>query len=61
MSNEEIREYVIDNLHEGEFLINLWETTHLKNLKLNSVGLVVGITNLRRVTDYTFDMKIWVS
>lgn len=61
MSNQEIKEYVINNVDQGEFLINLWETTHLKNLKLTSVGLVVGITNLRRVTDYTFDMKIWVS
>ena len=40
-------------------LKNKWDNTKLCNTSLTSVGLVIAITNINRIMNYTWDVGIW--
>ena len=40
-------------------LKNKWDNTKMCNTSLTSVGLVIAITNINRIMNYTWDVGIW--
>lgn len=41
-------------------IVQKWEATLLKNSSLTSVGIAIALSNLKRRTDFDWDLRIWI-
>ena len=60
MNATEVKDFL---KQQGDFmnsLFEVWDNSPLKSVTLTSVGIAVAIANLRRKTDITADLGIWI-
>lgn len=41
-------------------LFQAWDETQIRSMTLTSVGLAIGYSNLKRLTDFKADLSIWI-
>ena len=59
-SEADFTEILTPQLSEFGTLLDLWKNTPLNNLKLTSLGIAIGHSNLRRVCGFDTDLSVWI-
>lgn len=59
LSNKDIEQRIIELVPDFKSFIQLWNK-NMNQLQLTSVGIILGIINLKNLTGGSYDMKIWV-
>lgn len=60
MPPDQVRAWVISRVPELAGLFECWNGSHLKNMKLTSVGMAIAAANARRRAGINVDLSIWV-
>ena len=60
MSNQEIKDKIIELSPEMEQLFNLWTSTNISKFKPTTVGIAIAQANLRSKQGIELDLSIWV-
>jgi len=60
MSEDKIKDIICKMNPNFMQLFEIWNKTSLKSLTLTSVGIVLGIMHIKRVTGGNIDMNIWI-
>jgi hypothetical protein len=61
MSDQEIREKVIEVCPLMTSIFNAWDSTKLKSFELTSVGIAIGHANIKRNVGEFSDLSIWIN
>lgn len=61
MSNDEIRNFIINNLPYMEIIMDVWSKSFMKNLTLTSVGIAIGHANVKRYDSDFTNLDIWIN
>ena len=59
LSNDEIKSKLQNLLPETEEIFEVWNNTALKHMRLSSVGIALGFSNLKRF-DFEGDISSWI-
>lgn len=59
LSNKQIEQRIIKLVPDFKTFIELWNK-NMNQLQLTSVGIILGIINLKNLIGENYDMKIWV-
>lgn len=60
MSEEETEKKIIDLVPESKKLIELWNNTTMAQLRLTSVGIVLGAERVKQLSGNSINMSIWI-
>ncbi len=59
-TNDMLIDLIAPNVSRIKELFDLWNSTPLKNLKLNSVGITIGHANAKRVVGFDAPLDAWI-
>ena len=59
LSNKQIEQRITKLVPDFKTFIELWNK-NMNQLQLTSVGIILGIINLKNLIGKNYDMKIWV-
>lgn len=60
MTNDEIKNISIKANSEVLKLYDIWSNSAMKNMTLTSVGIAIAQANIRRRTNISFDLGVWI-
>lgn len=60
MTDIEVEKFLKEFNKDLGLLIELWNSSHMKNMSLTSVGIALGNANIRRKTGRDIDISIWI-
>ena len=60
MSEDKIKDIICKMNQNYMQLFEIWNETSLKSLSLTTVGIVLGIMHIKRITGENIDMNIWL-
>ena len=60
MSEDRIKDIICKMNQNYMQLFEIWNETSLKSLSLTTVGIVLGIMHIKRITGENIDMNIWI-
>jgi len=60
MSEDKIKNVIIQLVPESEILFDIWNNSKIKFLELTSVGIAIGATYSKQITDTNYNLSIWI-